>query len=158
MEESGRVVRVEGQFAWVETARRSACHSCSAQAGCGTGLIGRLLGSRRSQVRVLNTPEVQIGDEVVLGMEEQALVRGSIAVYALPLLALIGGALLFEWLAPLGLVGDGAAVAGGVGGFAAGVLWLRRFAHRVRNDERYQPVILRRTRSTVTGSDGVLLP
>jgi sigma-E factor negative regulatory protein RseC len=97
--------------------------------------------ARRSRVWALNTAGARVGDEVVLGLAEQALVRGSLAVYLSPLVAMIGGAVLAEALMP----GDDAmAIAGGLLGFGAALLWMRRFAAGIRDDRRYQPVILRR--------------
>lgn len=42
IEEQGRVVATEPGAVWVETVRRSTCSSCSANAGCGQGLMQRL--------------------------------------------------------------------------------------------------------------------
>ena len=49
-----------------------------------------MLGNKRSRVRVLNpkAASVVVGDEVIIGINEQALVRGSLVVYTLPLLAM----------------------------------------------------------------------
>lgn len=53
IEEQGRVVATEPGAVWVETVRRSTCSSCSANAGCGQGLMQRLgvgAGDRKSVV------------------------------------------------------------------------------------------------------------
>jgi sigma-E factor negative regulatory protein RseC len=151
IEESGRVVKLEGELAWVETERRSACHGCSAQSGCGTGLIGRLFRYRRSRVRALNAAGARVGEEVILGLAEQALVRGSLAVYLAPLVAMLAGAMLADSLVP---GDDGAAVAGGLLGFGLALLYMRRFAAAIRGDRRYQPVILRRAGQPTIAFDG----
>jgi sigma-E factor negative regulatory protein RseC len=100
----------------------------------------------------LNTAGARVGDEVVLGLAEQALVRGSMAVYLAPLVAMIGGAVLAESLIP----GDDAmAIAGGLLGLGTALLWLRRFAVGIRDDRRFQPVILRRAGQATIVLDGV---
>jgi sigma-E factor negative regulatory protein RseC len=93
IEETGQVVDVEGEFAWVESERSSTCGSCAVRQGCGTGAIARVLGRRRVRLRVLNRIGARTGDYVVIGVPGSGLVRGSLAVYAVPLSGLFAGAL-----------------------------------------------------------------
>ena len=158
IEESARVIRVEDGYAWVETQRKSACGSCAANKGCGTSVLAKVLGRRRTYVRVLNPVDAKLGDDVVVGLGEQAFVKGSLAVYTLPLLTLLVGALVGEWLGGLYQWGDPAAVAGGLLGLAAGFAWLWLFARRIGGDSRYQPVILRRVVSLTPRAHGVFSP
>jgi len=144
IEQTARVIEVEHGYAWVETERKTSCGACTRQKGCGASLFDTLLGARRARVRALNTLSAEAGDEVVIGVAEQAVLRGSLAVYAVPLLAMLLFALGAEWLAggvtPGGeLYTIGAAVAG----FIAGQFWLRRHNARIAEDPRYQPVVLR---------------
>lgn len=148
IEEHARVVAIEGGEVWIETQRRSACGQCAANKGCGTAVLGQVLGVKRNVVRILNPSDtkVSIGDEIVVGVQEQALIRGSLAIYILPLLSLF----LF------GLLGDGVAsqlhfsnpdiiaILFGLLGLAAGFFWVKRFSVRISHDSRYQPVLLRR--------------
>jgi len=92
IEETGQIVDVEGAFAWVETERSSTCGSCAVRQGCGTGAIAKVLGQRRVRLRVLNRIEARVGDYVVIGVSESGLLRGSLAVYAVPLSGLFAGA------------------------------------------------------------------
>jgi len=105
--------------------------------------LARVLGRRRTLVKALNTSGVSTGDRVVIGLEEGALVSGSMAVYLVPLIALIVGAALATALAP---ERDIVAAAGGAAGLVSSFFWLRRFGTRIRIDPRYQPIILRRFR------------
>jgi len=141
IEETGRVVEIEGDFAWIESERRSSCGGCTAHEGCGTGVIARAFGKRMVTLKVLNRIDARVGDGVVIGISETGLVRGAFAVYALPLLALFAGALCARWLAG---GSEPATIAGGAGGLVAGLAWLLRFSRRTRTDAAYQPVILRR--------------
>jgi len=90
IEEHALVVALNAEGVWVETQRRSVCGSCAVNKGCGTATLAKVLGNKRSQVRALNpkSTSVTVGDEVIIGINEQALVRGSLAVYIVPLLAL----------------------------------------------------------------------
>lgn len=82
IEEQGRVVATEPGAVWVETVRRSTCSSCSANAGCGQGLMQRLgVGAGRAQVRALSDLSLRVGDAVVLGIHEDLLLRASVLFY-----------------------------------------------------------------------------
>ncbi|HEC18098.1 MAG TPA: Fis family transcriptional regulator [Gammaproteobacteria bacterium] len=149
IEEHAQVIALdEHDSVWVETQRRSACGQCAANKGCGTATLSKVLGNKRSRVRTLNpraTP-VMVGDEVVIGINEQALVRGSLVLYMLPLLFLFVFAFLGELLSAQLLVTnpDILPIVLGFLGLLLGFVWVRGFTRRIANDPRYQPVLLRR--------------
>jgi len=146
LEETAQVVRIDGDEVWVETQRRSTCESCSAEKGCGTATLAKVLGKRRSLVRVLSDQPLRVGDQVVIGIREQALVRGSLAVYAVPVLLLLLGGFVGE-LGAQHFLWDNAELASvvlGVSGLTAGLFWLRRFTRRIEYDDNYQPLVLRK--------------
>jgi sigma-E factor negative regulatory protein RseC len=149
LEETAQVVRIKGNEVWVETQRRSSCSSCSAEKGCGTATLSKVLGNRRNVVRVLSALPLRVGDQVVIGIREQALVRGSLAVYAVPILLLLLGGLIGELGAEQFIWENAefASVTLGISGLIAGLVWLRRFTRRIRNDPNFQPVVLRRQAS-----------
>lgn len=148
VEEQASVVSVEAGFAWVETRRTTTCGSCSANKGCGTGVVAKVVGQRMSRVRAINTIDAKVGDEIIIGLHDQALVRGSLAVYAVPLVAMLVVAMLGDLLgSELQLSSnEGLTVVSGLAGLGLGFLWVRRFSLRIADDIRYQPVILRHSR------------
>ena len=145
VEEQAIIVETQGEHAWVETQRKSACGSCSVNKGCGTSVVGKILGQKYSRLKVLTTFPVSVGDTVVIGIKESALVRGSFAVYMVPLLAMFILALLGEWFGSQ-YPGDGESlsVLFGLIGLGAGFYWLRRFSVKIDKNQHYQAVILRR--------------
>ncbi len=146
LEEQGRVVEVQAGFVWVETQRRSTCGACNLNGGCGTSVLSRVMGQRRTRVRALDSLGARVGEEVVIGIEDTMLLRGSLAVYAVPLVGLLAGAMLGAALAPrLGFAAESGSILLGLAGLGAGILWLTYYARRTRLDRRYQPVVLRRT-------------
>ena len=140
------MVACDGEHAWIETERSGSCGGCAASKGCGTAVLGRYFASRQHRVRALNPLQAEVNERVVVGLDEAVLVRGSLAVYIVPLLALIVVAGAAELVAPQwGLADSGwfVPLAAAVGlGF--GLLWLRRFSRSAACDPRYTPVILRR--------------
>lgn len=145
IEETGRVVDVAGDYAWIETEPASACGSCSVRKGCGTSALAGLFGRREAPLRVVNHVNADVGDSVVIGIQEAGLVRGSLAVYAAPLAGLFAGGLLGRHAAAALMpeVAEVASILGALAGLAGGLAWLRRFSRRTEQDARYQPVILR---------------
>jgi sigma-E factor negative regulatory protein RseC len=156
IEESGKVVDVEGGFAWVESERTSVCGGCAARKGCGTSAIARVLGQRRTRLRVVNRINARVGETVVVGISESGLVRGSLAVYAAPLAGLFAGALVGHFAGNY-LLANGSdllAVAGALTGFILALLWLKRFSQTTEKDDAYQPVVLRVQMPVVAGHRG----
>ncbi|MBP8170915.1 MAG: SoxR reducing system RseC family protein [Pseudomonas sp.] len=140
IEESGRVVALEDGAVWVQTLRQSTCASCSANAGCGQGLLDKLaISSQRGHVRALTDLHLAIGDEVVIGVREELLLGSAVQVYLLPLLALLGGGLLAQ---SLGL-SEPLTIALGLGGLVVAGLLVRRRSLRVADDPDLQPVVVR---------------
>ena len=154
IEETAWVVGQEGDHIWVEAERKSTCGQCAASKGCGTGALATVLGRRPMRMRARNTIDAHVGDQVVIGLQESALIKGSIAVYLLPLVALMVGALIGQGLAPqLGVASaDKAGIVSGMMGLGLGFLWLWRFGRSIGNDERYQAKILRRLPGSVPGA------
>lgn len=145
LEEQGRVIGVQAGFVWVETQRRSTCGACNLNGGCGTSVLSRVMGQRRTRVRALDSLGARVGDEVVIGIEDTMLLRGSLAVYAVPLLGLLGGAVSGAAFAPhWGWSAEGGSIVFGLTGLGLGILWLACYARRMQLDRRYQPVVLRR--------------
>jgi len=151
IEETARVVACEDGDVWVETQRKSACGQCVANKGCGTAVIGKALGQKRARVRVRNPQQtpLRVGDEVTIGIEETVLVRGSLAIYLLPLLSFFLFGLLGKALAAQLLLGDGEgmSILFSLFGLLGGFFWARRFA---RGEDRLQPVILANTTPVVS--------
>ena len=143
LQEYGIVTALDGPYAWVETQRRSACGQCGT-AGCGTGALAQVLGRKTTRIRVWNSQNARVGDSVRLGLDEGALLRGSLWMYLVPLSGLFAGSILYETLAQGGFVvaGDGYTVLAGLAGFAAGLAGAGYGSRRRAGDPRYQAVML----------------
>ncbi|WP_455211593.1 SoxR reducing system RseC family protein [Kaarinaea lacus] len=144
IEEQGKVVAVQEDWIWVQTERKSVCGQCAANKGCGTSVLAKVFGSKSSSIAVLKTLPVQVGDEVIIGIEEDSLVKGSLLIYALPLLLLIAFGLLGEVVSAQVLLSntDILTVLFAMAGFVVGFFWLKHISSQIRLDPRYQPKLL----------------
>lgn len=141
LEEHGMVVKVEDEFAWIQTQRHNACGHCHSKDSCGTASLSQVLGQKVTQVKVFNHLSARVGDSVVVGLEEQALLRGSLVIYFLPLLCLFATAFFAEaWFQSEPLT-----IFFGIVGLVVGLFWVKRITARMEDNIHYQPVILRIT-------------
>jgi len=139
IEEQGKVVRAEPGVAWIHTNRKQACTGCQARAGCGVGLFYQALGVRGRDIKVLDPIGTKPGDQVVVGLADNALVSGAVRLYLLPLLLLLAGATVGHYFA-----GEAGSIFLAIGGLIGGFGLVARFSRRVANNPDFQPVILRR--------------
>ena len=144
IEQTATVMAIDGDAAWVETQQRGACGACAMNKGCGAGLFARAFAFDSPRLKVRHAQDIKVGDRVVIGIDEQALVRGSFAAYMMPLLFMLGFAILGEsviagWLK---LESDIASLCSGIVGLLTGLAWLKRHGRSIRHDRRYQPLVL----------------
>lgn len=141
--ETGRVLEVADGWAWVACRRQVECARCAEGRGCGGGVLGKLLGDRLHKVRAATgSVAVAPGDQVLIGLGEDAVLRAAAAVYLVPLLLALAGGVAAVTLAG---GGDLAALLGAVAGLALGLGWARGYSRRHAADAALQPVILRLT-------------
>jgi sigma-E factor negative regulatory protein RseC len=147
IEEPAVVVRVEGEYAWVEADRRTSCGQCAAQKGCGTSIVANWYSKKMQAMRVINSIDAQVGDQVVVGLNEGALVKSSLIMYILPLLSMIAFVLLGQWLLArwFNSSAEGILILFALTGL--GVAWglVRIFHYRIKLDSDFQPMIVRRS-------------
>ena len=98
IEERARVIAVERDQLLLEAETSSACSACAARQGCGTSVLSKWVGRKFTRFQAPNTVNAQVGDEVIVGLAEDAMLKGSLLVYLLPLLAMIAFALLADAL------------------------------------------------------------
>ncbi len=145
IEETAIVLSSADGVAQVETRRAATCGGCSARGGCGTAMLTRVFGNRRTRLQVLNPVDAKPGDQVIIGFDQKMLVKASLIVYMAPLLALILGAVAGQFSAQgINLLSpEQGSILGGSAGLLAGLYWVRLRSRRVQTDDRLRAVILR---------------
>jgi len=159
IEEIAQVVAVEGETVLCQTQRVSACHSCSVKQGCGTSVLAKVVGQRSNQISLAKTLDVKVGDEVVLGIDENALVQGSLLIYTLPLVSMIVAALWVQfWMESQGIVSELPVILAAAAGFSAALLGVRYWMQKGALKKHIQPHILRITHTSSGAHDTILAP
>ena len=142
IEELATVTALDGGHAWVQAQRQSVCGNCSAQKGCGTSAISKVIGKKYTQVRALNTHKAVVGDLVKVALPEDMLLKSSLAVYLVPLiLMLLGGGFADSYAKEMAF-NQWFSVLGAVFGLALGAAWLNFYAKRMSYHVRFQPVVV----------------
>lgn len=159
IEETARVIATEGDYALLQAERKSSCQTCAANKGCGTAVLSKVIGNRFTSFKALNSLDVKVGDEVIVGINEDALLKGSFAVYIIPLLIFLLFALLTDAVGAIwGLEGEVHIILGGFAGLITGLFIIRHLFSRKINETRLKPVILRKIHSLTPHRDTMLAP
>jgi len=149
IEEAATVVEVEPALIVVQTLRKSSCNSCAANKACGTAVLSKSIGQKHSLVSIAKAesdePLLAVGDEVVIGINENMLLSGSVLAYLLPLFGMLGFALLADWMGTqLSLQGELHTVLAGVTGLLAGLYMASFYLTKSRHQSDFVPLLLRK--------------
>jgi sigma-E factor negative regulatory protein RseC len=139
--ETGTVVSVEPEGLWVETISKTVCGSCKAEKGCGQSLMAKWAG-HNSYIWVLlegRDPAIyHQGDSIRIGIPEEVVAKGSMVIYILPLLVMVG----FTFLADSLLGNELITVFSAIAGLVIGGGLVRWHAYKNRLNPNLQPVLV----------------
>lgn len=145
VEESARVLKVEGDVVWVQAIAKSACGSCQAQKGCGHSLLAKA-GQKQIDLPVdRNGIHVQENDQVIIGVPEQAILLSSLLMYGTPLFAMIIVAMVASLLG----VEEKLSVLLAFAALVSGFVWVNRHAKSL-NFAQWHPRLMRKAQSVET--------
>jgi sigma-E factor negative regulatory protein RseC len=145
IEEHAIVVDVRDDDAMLEIVRKTPCGLCGKSRGCGISLWGKLF-NHKSVFKATNNIGAKVGDGVIVGLEEQALLKSSMTIYGIPLAALLLGAMVGIVFLPQeagAAQKDIYTVIGAAAGLMLGLLWLKGHSAGRPFNPDHQPVILR---------------
>lgn len=137
VEESAKVLKVEGDVVWVQAIQQSACGSCQAQKGCGHSLLAKT-GQRQIDLPVVrNGLNVAVDDYVVIGVPEQAILKSSMLMYGVPLGAMLAVATMASLLG----LSEGMVILASFVSLAGGFFWVSHHAKNL-NIEAWHPKLI----------------
>ena len=125
--------------ATLEIERKTACGLCGQTRGCGNSIWGKLFGHQTTAFKAQNRINAKVGDSVIVGINEKALLKSALLLYILPLVTLFFGAILASQLWQT----DGSTMLGAAIGLVLGLLWVKGHTMSNRYFSLQQPVILR---------------
>jgi len=101
IEQQGQVVRLRKNNVYVRVGATAGCPTCDAGKGCGGGIFARLVPKKPVTLKVnilTDSPEVAVGQQVVLGLPEVFFLSWTGLMFGLPLVVGLVAASLAQWL------------------------------------------------------------
>ncbi len=99
IEETARVQSVKDGVVQIVTTQSSACKQCNEAPSCSTSVLSKFFGDKEIELSLYSDLALKDGDEVLLGIEENAFLGLTVLVYFVPLCALLLSAALGEYIA-----------------------------------------------------------
>ncbi len=125
--------------ATLEIERKIACGLCGQTRGCGNSIWGKLFAHQSTAFKAQNRINAKVGDSVIVGINEKALLKSAFLLYILPLATMLIGAILATQIHDT----NGYAMLGALFGLVLGLLWVKGHTMSSNYFKLQQPVILR---------------
>lgn len=141
VEGTARVVEVDGNKVWLVPEQTTSCGSCASSGACGAKGIGSTasrLEARRFPLD--NEAGLVVGERVVVGIRETALLKASLTAYAIPLATMLVAGGVAQSIAG----SDGVTMAAMAAGLVVGLGAARLGAGRLFSKGDIAPKFLRR--------------
>lgn len=144
IEQSAIILALEPQeghssLATIEVVRQSACGICGKTKGCGNAIWGKLFAHKMGSFKALNSINAQVGQSVIVGINERAVMKSALLLYIVPLVTMLIGTILVSTFN----ASDFAAILGALSGLLAGYFWVRAHIEGRAYYQSQQPKILR---------------
>ena len=129
----------EDSTATLEIERKIECGLCGQTRGCGISIWGKLFAHQSTAFRAQNRINAKVGDSVIVGINQSALLKSALLLYILPLVTMLIGAILATQIYDK----NGYVMLGALVGLVLGFVWVK--GHTMSNSyfKLQQPVILR---------------
>jgi len=150
IEELAKVTAINNNNITVESTVKSSCSGCKQVDNCGSGQIAKAFPQKKLSVEITSDLPVELGDTVVIGLSEELLLKSAWQVYIWPLVGLILGAFIGQWLiegilSSHEIISIILAFSGGYLGF----YYARAQQNKIANCPQWAPRILRIVVSTL---------
>jgi len=142
-EEVGTVIESRGGTARVLVKRNSACDHCPSRYCCAS------LGGDLKAIDVSNVIGAEKGQKVKIGISPKAVLKASLILYMVPILALIIGAVLGNYLGAQH--NDIWSFSMGIGFFAGSYIVIKALSKRFEGKAEYLPVVTEILASQISG-------
>ena len=125
--------------ATLEIERKIACGLCGQTRGCGNSIWGKLFAHQSTAFKAQNRINAKVGDSVIVGINESALLKSALLLYILPLATMLIGAILATQIHDI----NSYAMLGAMVGLVLGFVWVKGHTMSSSYFKLQQPVILR---------------
>lgn len=126
-------------LATIEVVRKTACGICGKTRGCGNAIWGKIFAHKMTSFKAENSIGALVGQHVIVGIDENAVMKSALLLYMAPLVTMFIGAILVSQFNVSAVM----EIIGAVIGLLVGYFWVK--AHVTGRDyyQDQQPKILR---------------
>lgn len=139
--EQGIVVDLKNDTVWVQTLSKTSCNSCKVNSSCGTGIVSKAFGERSFITPMKNQINAELKDSVEVGIPDDLVIKSSLLVYMLPLLAMIIVIIVVKFLAPN--LAEPWLIASAIMGLVIGFVTVKKASLKMNENSKLEPVLLR---------------
>jgi sigma-E factor negative regulatory protein RseC len=126
-------------MATIEVVRKTACGLCGKTRGCGNAIWGKIFAHKNTSFKAQNNIKAQVGQNVIVGIDETALMKSALLLYMVPLAIMLIGAILMSQI----YESDIAQMFGAFVGLVIGFFWVKGHTTGRVYYQTHQPTILR---------------
>jgi sigma-E factor negative regulatory protein RseC len=99
IQEEAIIIARHKKDAEVQIIRSRPCGLCGQTQGCGNGIWGKIFSRKNKNILLDNKINAEVGDKVILSIEEYYLLKTSLLLYGIPLLSMFFGMVFLSFLA-----------------------------------------------------------
>ena len=137
--EANENARDASNIAVLEIERKTACGLCGQTRGCGNSIWGKLFAHRSTAFKANNNINASVGQSVIVGINEKALLWSALLLYILPLVTMLIASILTMQVND----SNGVVMLAALAGLIVGLLWVKGFTASNQYFVMQQPIILR---------------
>jgi len=145
IEEQAQVIEIRGNQLVLQVQTQSTCGSCAVNKSCGTSVLSKVVGRKFTQFQAENNIGAEVGDTVIVGIAEDALLKGSLAMYVIPIMGMLVFSLVADSMLMEVTSRDLVIAVSGFMGLACGSLLAKLYFQRQSSASLFLPVVLRKT-------------
>ncbi|PCI20500.1 MAG: hypothetical protein COB62_04555 [Piscirickettsiaceae bacterium] len=144
IEETATVQSIIGQQITIHTIKQNACGGCKESASCSTSVLAKYFGNKEIELVLTSKLPIKVGDSIVVGLEERALLRLTLFIYLLPIIVMFAFALLGGYLQQmLHINNELITIVLALSGLAGSFFCLKHFSGYWFNAQKLNPRVLK---------------
>ncbi|MCK5718560.1 MAG: SoxR reducing system RseC family protein [Thiomargarita sp.] len=145
LKEYGTVITVDKQFAMVRIKRTNACHQCTAEKDCGTASLASILGQRNTEIKAIHYGNINVGDQVAIGIKENIFLKSALLMYLFPLLGLFIGIIVYQLSVKIFNLPNYEllTILAGLIGLFTSLIWVKYISISIAKHPHHQPIIFK---------------
>ncbi|PQJ67835.1 SoxR reducing system RseC family protein [Photobacterium angustum] len=138
------VTAVEKGAVTVSCQQQTSCGHCASRDSCGTGIVTKAMPGRVHDIKIATQSSLSIGQVVEIGLSERSMLSSALLIYMLPLLFLLLGSALGQWVfVDLANSNELGVISSAVIATTLGLLIARHYAKRLEGNSEYKPTLIR---------------